>query len=237
MKVPPATSSTPAVSPFLVLSAFVVSALLIVALGQFTDLDLVLADRYWDTQTKTFPLLHHWFTEGVIHGWLKYAFLVSGAVILIITIFDYFKNLSWLDPRYRHGLRLASIAAVLISTLVSTLKKLSFAHCPWNIDRYGGYAPYVRIFDPIPLGVTPGGCMPAGHATSALWIAALCLIFWPRHKKRGAALLFLGLFLGLVFGWSQQMRGAHFFTHTLWSIWITCAIIATVQFSSSPKLR
>lgn len=214
---------------FVIGLALLTSALAIVLLGQFTNIDLVLADRYWDVPTKTFPLLHHWLTEGVIHGWLKQVFVVSGAVIVIVTIVDCFKNLPWIKPNYRRGLRLASIAAILISASVSLLKKMSFSHCPWDIDRYAGYAPYVRILDLIPTGITPGGCMPAGHATSTLWVAAMCLVFLPSRAKRGWLVLIIGLILGLIFGWSQQMRGAHFFTHTLWSIWITCAIIATLQ--------
>ena len=218
---------------FLIGASLLVSALAILVLGQFTNIDLILADRYWDPQTNTFPLLHHWLTEGVVHGWLKQCFVVGGAAIVIVTLIDYFKNLSWIDSRYRHGLRLASVAAVLISAAVALLKKLSFSHCPWDIDRYAGYAPYVRILDQIPSGIVAGQCMPAGHATSTLWVAAMCLIVWPKSKKQGGMLLALGLFLGLVFGWSQQMRGAHFFTHTLWSIWIACAVIALLQLGFS----
>ncbi|UUZ57577.1 hypothetical protein LP419_13670 [Massilia sp. H-1] len=29
-------------------------------------------------------------------------------------------------------------------------------------------------------------------------------------------------------GWIQQLRGAHFLTHTLWSMWIACALVITV---------
>ena len=215
--------------PILIGFALFASALAILTIGQFTNVDLVLADRYWDAQSKTFPLLHHWLTEGVIHGWLKQLFVVSGAVIVIITIVDCFKRLPWIDSQYRHGLRLASIAAVVISASVSILKKLSFSHCPWDVDRYAGYAAYVRILDQIPAGVAPGGCMPAGHATSTLWVAAMCLVFLPSQTKPAWLILVTGLLLGLGFGWSQQMRGAHFFTHTLWSMWIACAIIAILQ--------
>lgn len=30
---------------------------------------------------------------------------------------------------------------------------------------------------------------------------------------------------GLALGWMQQLRGAHFLSHTLWSAWIACAIV------------
>ena len=34
--------------------------------------------------------------------------------------------------------------------------------------------------------------------------------------------------VGAASGWLQQMRGAHFLTHTLWSMWISCAIVLGV---------
>lgn len=220
------TSSLVASGLFLFLSA-----LTIIVIGQFTDLDLLLADYYWNAQSRSFPWLHHWFTQGVVHGWLKQLFVAGGAMIVIVTLVDCIKQLPWIEPDYRRGLRLASLAAVIISASVSLLKKLSFSHCPWDVDRFLGYAPYVRILDHIPSGISPGNCMPAGHATSTLWVAALCLVCWPKHSKRGWAILGFGLLLGLLFGWSQQMRGAHFFTHTLWSLWITCAVIASIHWT------
>jgi membrane-associated PAP2 superfamily phosphatase len=35
----------------------------------------------------------------------------------------------------------------------------------------------------------------------------------------------LGLGFGFLLGWVQQMRGAHFLFHTLWSMWISSLII------------
>jgi membrane-associated PAP2 superfamily phosphatase len=29
-------------------------------------------------------------------------------------------------------------------------------------------------------------------------------------------------------GYLQQLRGAHFMTHTLWSIWIACTIVVAL---------
>jgi membrane-associated PAP2 superfamily phosphatase len=35
----------------------------------------------------------------------------------------------------------------------------------------------------------------------------------------------LGIGAGLGLGWVQQLRGAHFLSHTLWSAWIAAAIV------------
>src|SRR5690606_5169625 len=93
---------------------------------------------------------------------------------------------------------------------------------------YGGDAPFLRLLDSVPTGFDIGHCFPAGHATVGLWLAALC-VFWLPHKPRAALTAFCaGLGVGLLLGWVQQMRGAHFLFHTLWSAWLTCLIIWTM---------
>lgn len=105
------------------------------------------------------------------------------------------------------------------------LKSQSIHHCPWDLQRYGGYAPYLRLFDSLPDGVKAGHCFPAGHASSGLWLAAF-FVFWLPSRPRMACFMFMvGLLPGLMLGWVQQLRGAHFLTHTLWSAWIASLLI------------
>jgi hypothetical protein len=70
----------------------------------------------------------------------------------------------------------------------------------------------------------PGHCFPSGHAVAAF--AFLPLYFqWRSERPRVAvALLAWVLGLGLLFGWAQLARGAHFPSHTLWSAWL-CWVI------------
>jgi membrane-associated PAP2 superfamily phosphatase len=57
---------------------------------------------------------------------------------------------------------------------------------------------------------------------------SLC-VYWLPGRPQGARLAALTalLFGGLV-GWMQQLRGAHFLTHTLWSIWLASAVVLVV---------
>lgn len=51
-------------------------------------------------------------------------------------------------------------------------------------------------------------------------------VFLSPYRAYKAALTFAVLLgLGFAVGWMQQLRGAHFLTHTLWSMWIACAIV------------
>lgn len=79
--------------------------------------------------------------------------------------------------------------------------------------------------DSIPSGLELGACFPGGHATTGLWLASLCVFWIPNKPRKALAVFALGLLLGFIMGWVQQMRGAHFLFHTLWSMWIASLII------------
>jgi membrane-associated PAP2 superfamily phosphatase len=104
-------------------------------------------------------------------------------------------------------------------------KARSALHCPWDVDRYGGAAPYLRLLDGVPAGWSNGACFPAGHASSALWLAAFCVWWLPQAPRKAAAVFAAGLAAGFALGWVQQLRGAHFLSHTLWSVWTAAAVL------------
>jgi membrane-associated PAP2 superfamily phosphatase len=112
--------------------------------------------------------------------------------------------------------------------VISLLKQLSSSHCPWDLARYGGEQPYVRIFDILPAGAIPGHCLPAGHASSALWLLSLAVYWLPAQARAARVTAFLGITAGSLLGFLQQLRGAHFLTHTLWSLWIASATVVLV---------
>lgn len=143
-----------------------------------------------------------------------------------------------LDRVERTQLAFSALAAVLA---VSLMKSHSQTSCPWDLQVFGGMAHYVSHWA---LGVAdggPGGCFPAGHASAAFaWFGGYFVL------RRGAPVaarrwLVVVLLLGSVFGVVQQMRGAHYTSHTLWTAWIcwtvAFAIDATARFVRSPAVR
>jgi membrane-associated PAP2 superfamily phosphatase len=103
---------------------------------------------------------------------------------------------------------------------VAWLKRTSATSCPWDLREFGGTAAYVSHWI---AGVVDGGgghCFPAGHASSAFaWVAGW---FALRRHAPGAARAWLAcaLLAGAVLGLAQQVRGAHYMSHTLWTAWI-----------------
>lgn len=208
--------------------ALLVSALLILALGQFTHLDLNIADYYFNTATQQFPWKDTWFANNFMHQHVKYVIKHIGRLLLAIVLIDLIYPLKMFEQGLRVRLRFIVIAFITISSTVGLFKHYSVLHCPWDIARYGGYAPFIRLLDIVPSGTKAGQCFPAGHATVGLWLAALC-VFWLPHKPSKAFVVFmLGLSVGFVLGWVQQMRGAHFLFHTLWSTWIAAFVIVAM---------
>lgn len=202
------------------------AALLIRALEAGTDLDLMMADALYDRVAGAFPWRDAWLTATFGHRIAKAVLTACAGTVVAVAIGDaLWPQKSFDHPLARLRLRVIAWSAVLVPALTSLLKQTSNAHCPWDLVRYGGSAPYVRLFESLPTGALPGHCLPAGHASSALWLVSLTVLWLPGPARRAWRAWALCLMPGLALGWMQQMRGAHFLTHTLWSVWIACAIL------------
>ncbi|TWI69818.1 membrane-associated PAP2 superfamily phosphatase [Pseudoduganella lurida] len=206
-----------------ILLALILGALGILWLGTFTDLDLRLADLLYDPATHLFPWRHAWLTERFGHEFLRRLMTVLALIPMVLAGADLVLR-GRLLGRWRPQVGFVALCAIAIPAVTSLLKHASSSHCPWDLARYGGHEPYLRLLDHVPALVEAGKCLPAGHASSALWLVAIG-VFWLPHRP-GTALRVAGLALlpGVALGWLQQMRGAHFLTHTLWSVWIAVAI-------------
>jgi len=105
--------------------------------------------------------------------------------------------------------------------------------CPWDLVHYGGDRSYHSLLDFSGYARAKGRCFPAGHASAAYaWFGFyfFALRYFPRYRW---PVLGLVIMFGLVFGIGQQLRGAHFLSHDLWTAWlcwITAASMARYTF-------
>lgn len=185
---------------------------------EFTSMDLLLA-RLVGTP-RGFPARDHWLLVNVFHTGGK---AVSWAVAawLVSSFWWPTGALRSLSTHSRARLAITVVGALL---LVSTLKRLSGSSCPWDMSDFGGAAEMVPRWL---LGVVDGGpgkCFPAGHASAGFaWIAGYFAFRdagKPAEAKTWLAAALLG---GFMLGVAQQVRGAHFMSHTLWTAWICWA--------------
>lgn len=139
-----------------------------------------------------------------------------------------------LARRDRVQLALSVLAAIAVSTLV---KRISSSSCPWDLAEFGGVARHVSHWRWGVQDGGPGHCFPAGHASAAFGFVAGWFVL--RRARPGSALatawLLAALAGGLVLGLAQQLRGAHYLSHTLWTAWI-CWTVGLVVESSSAAL-
>lgn len=202
-------------------------------IGQYSDIDLRLADWLYDAGARTFPWRDAPLAATFNHVVLKALATLAALAFIGAAVLDLARPRARRDALARLRLRVVATCALLVPLTVSLLKRASVSHCPWDLARYGGKEPYLRLFDALPAGIEAGHCLPAGHASASLWLVALAVYWLPARppRRRGALLVALtALAFGGASGWLQQMRGAHFLTHTLWSMWIACTIVLGVIF-------
>ena len=122
------------------------------------------------------------------------------------------------------------LTIILSVALVSLLKRFFEADCPWDLLRYGGEKPFYSLFE-YPENMLPSKhCFPASHASvSFSWIALFFYLKVKNYQHKFKVLIAV-VFMGLSFGLAQQIRGAHFLSHDIWSL-IICLISAIVIYS------
>lgn len=215
-------------APPRILLGTVASFLLLLA-WDASGLDLTLA--HWFGSASGFALESHWLWRGVLHDDIR---LWPWAIELglLMAIFLPVGSFRQLPMARRAQLALTTLAALLT---VSTIKLYSHTSCPWDLQAFGGVATYVSHWA---LGLRDGGtggCFPAGHASAGFSFIGGFFAF--RHVlPKTAWRWFAGAMLaGLVFGLAQQIRGAHYMSHTLWTAWL-CWTVAAVADAAVSRL-
>ncbi len=184
------------------------------ALNYRYELDVQLA-AYWASAGR-FTLKNHWLLSNVLHDgarWLS-ALLTLALLISIARPFGIFEKISRAD---RVCLLAVAVSAML---LISTLKQFSASSCPWDLQLFGGKASYVPHWVWGLSDGGPGHCFPAGHASAGFaWVAGYFAL--TGNAPRAARYwLIAALAAGFVLGLAQQLRGAHYMSHTLWTAWL-----------------
>ncbi len=192
-----------------VYSLVILSALIIVF-----NLDKAIADHFYELQGDTWLWKDAWLTENLLHKGGR-TLSISLAIFVLGALIASWCYSPW--ERLRKPLGYLVLALLGGSLLVSTLKASLAISCPWEFAIYGGHLPYTNVVQQL-IQRDGEGCFPAGHASAGYsWVA---LYFFGLYFQ--SPLRWLGLagalLAGLVFGIAQQIRGAHFISHDLWTL-------------------
>lgn len=199
-----------------------VIALLALLAWDAAGLDMLVAHRIGSADG--FALRHHWLLENVFHGGGR--LLAWGAALgLCLGAWWPVGPLQLLTTGQRVRLAVATLAAALA---VSLVKGLSPTSCPWDLQAFGGLARHLSHWQFAPDG-GGGHCFPAGHAASGFSFVAGYFAFRSVDRTVAWAWLAAALSAGLLLGGAQQLRGAHFMSHTLWTAWICWCVAWAVH--------
>ena len=207
-------------------AALTLALLALVLLWDASGLDLAVM-RLWGTE-QGFALKHH----PLLSRWLHTRGQQAAVVLYIFQLIMVWRPLGPWRRLQRRERAQALIAVTLSLVTISTLKHFSLTSCPWDLDIFGGPAHHVSHWA---WGTPDGGggqCFPGGHASSAFGFLAMTLPFLqsadPRLQRTGRRWLVFLVVMGLVFGLTQTLRGAHYPSHTLWTAWICWTVGSAV---------
>lgn len=197
------------------------SALLLLVVFESTALDLQIEQAFFDPTSRIFPLRDQWLLEKVLHHGLKNAAYLAGFISLALCYLGHRGKLAWLPPPHA---RLAALGTIFIPLGVVILKHLTNRHCPWDLVDFGGFEPYHHLLEASPAGLPRGQCFPAGHASGGyVWIVWAVALGAAGRRYMNLA-LYGALLLGSAMGLGRMLQGAHFLSHTLWSLWFAWAL-------------
>ena len=204
-----------------------------VLLWDASGLDLRIM-QLWGT-AQGFPLKTHPWLSQILHNRGKQAAVLC---FLLLWLLVWLPLGPWRALARRE--RLAAALAVTTSVMtVSLLKHFSLTSCPWDLRLFGGPADYVSHWA---WGVADHGggqCFPGGHASSAFGFlaAGLPFVLSGQHslRRHGLRLLAGTVLVGLGFGLTQTVRGAHYPSHTLWTAWICWTVGLLVYHLTAPR--
>ncbi len=188
---------------------------------EYSPLDVALLAPFHDPALKGFPLRSHWFFASVLHTAGKWLVLLTAIGVFLAGLASWrFANLRvWRWPGIYLGLCVAATSGI-----VGFLKAVTNRFPPWSLDLFGGEVPLTPLFAGTPAPFHDGRGFPAGHASGAFAWVALWFVGRSWYAPRLRWWLFPGLAGGLLFAWTQHVRGAHFASHNLWTLAIAWTV-------------
>lgn len=194
----------------------------LMVLWDVSALDLALARLAGGTQG--FPWRDHWLLAAVLHDGAR-LLAFAAAVWLALGVW-------WPTGPLRNVPRRARVqwfASLLIAVLlVNALKHASRTSCPWDLADFGGTAASVSHWMWAAGDGGRGHCFPAGHASAGFGFIGGFFALRAHSPRAARQCLWVSLAAGFLLGGAQQLRGAHFLSHTLWTGWLSWASAAAL---------
>lgn len=210
-------------------------ATLIVA--EFTGIDLWVQDWFFNFETGTWwmdrraPVPRALFYTGP-----KILIIGLAVALLVITLGPAGWRKAWGGSR--RPLAAVLLMLTLLPSFIGFLKGATNVYCPWDVQRYGGEVPYVRVFEKHPSENLPdhrGGGWPAGHASGGFALVGLMALTTDRRWQR--RFVAIALLMGWAMGLYQVAKGAHYLSHTLVTMSLAWVFFVPLEHWVAPLAR
>jgi len=211
----PAASRWPAATHLMAVLSVLAAVLLTVRLTRF---DQRLADAVFTLEGGAWNFRNHPLLELGLHQGGRWMVILL-ALGLLTTLLLSLRIRALMHRRRALGCLLISMA--MATSLIAALKSLTPDVCPWGLARYGGHLASAVVNAATG---SAGHCFPSGHAGAGYCLFGLYFVadrYAPAWRWQALA---IPLAMGLTFGITQQLRGAHFLSHDLWSAALCWAI-------------
>jgi len=194
--------------------------------------DFALASAIFELEGGQWRLTNHWLFSDVLHSGSR---LLNNIILANLLGFWLYQQLSRKSSSERTIALTKLVLSLLLSfTIVALLKRMLPAECPWDLQQFGGNLPFIGVFADRPAAMHPTQCFPAGHASVGYAWVALYFYFLPVCPRTARIGLTTGLLLGLLLGVTQQLRGAHFLSHDLTTLWL-CWVVSSLVYLTYPN--
>ncbi len=212
--------------------AFPLFLLLVAVIFEYAGVDTWWISHFHDFNDHSWPHREEWLFNDVIHSGGR---RLDQIIVLIWVLTFISASLNKNARRYRKILLFFFCATISGPIVVNMLKHLTHIYTPWDLRIFGGDRPYIRLLDPVPDNAPIGHAFPAGHASGGYCLFSLYFVMLRSRSSHRFSGFLLGMALGLVFGLGQQIRGAHFPSHDLFSMVICWYAAMAVYFLFYPE--
>lgn len=177
-------------------------------------LEVTLASYFFDLN-QGWLYQNNFFLEKILH---------KGGVLFIIAIYIFIlvKFLYFYIKKQKFLFYLFVFCSSLLSLiLINGLKKITTIPCPWHCQVFSGPREFVSLLDIFSSNMAKGNCFPAGHSSAGFALLSFYFAHVYILKNNSWIYAIPGLLIGFVFGFAQQMRGAHFLSHDIMGLFLT----------------
>jgi len=197
--------------------------------SEFTSIDLWVQDLFFDETTGGWMAgRRDAMPRALFYTGPKYVIILLGVGLLTL----WGGKQAWRERCgvSRRNLGVALLVIGLVPTFIGFLKGATGVYCPWDIRRYGGPAPYVRVLERHPENDRPdyeGRGFPAGHASGGF--ALIGLLALAKTSQQRKAVWGIALAMGWWMGTYQLAKGAHYISHNFVTMGIAWLVYVPIQ--------